>query len=347
MTDWTKIVRAVADPRGKKPAPAIVAMIADHADEQFPKWGFTTLRRQAALLTHICVETANFTTLEENLDYRAERLTQVWPKRFPTIASATPYAHKPQALAIKVYGGRLGNRPGTDDGWTFRGHGLLQATGRDKGLQLGKLLGVSPEVASSWLMHPDHALEAACALFVMLGAMRYADAGDVDGQTLRINGGKNGLAERKAAWSRAIKALSAEAAKARVAVIETQPEAIANVEDDPPPDLQDTLAELRAAGSRTIAGADLVKSVATKALGGDAVASIVQSPDAIGKLQDAYAGFQHGADVMELIKSYWPIPVGLLLALLIAWLAWRAIKAADKIAMARVDDAVSGLNIGR
>ncbi|WP_157926073.1 MULTISPECIES: lysozyme [Methylosinus] len=104
---------------------------------------------------------------------------------------------------------------------------------------------------------------------------------------------------------------------------------------------------LRAAGSRTIAGADLVKSVATKAIGGDAVAAIVQSPDAIGKLQDAYAGFQHGADLLEIAKSYWPLLAGLVLALLIAWLAWRAIHAADKIAMARVDDAVNGLNIGR
>jgi hypothetical protein len=48
MTDWTKIVRAVADPRAKRPDPAIVEMIADHAEDVFARYGITTIRRQAA-----------------------------------------------------------------------------------------------------------------------------------------------------------------------------------------------------------------------------------------------------------------------------------------------------------
>ncbi|MGN7883621.1 chitinase [Ensifer sp. 22460] len=65
----------------------------------------------------------------ENLSYSAERLTQVWPSRFPTIASAKPFARNPRKLANKVYGGRMGNTA-PDDGWLYRGRGLPQITGK-------------------------------------------------------------------------------------------------------------------------------------------------------------------------------------------------------------------------
>lgn len=66
----------------------------------------------------------------ENLNYStASRLRAVWPSRFPTEASAKPYVKNPQALANKVYGGRLGNT-GPNDGWLYRGRGFVQITGK-------------------------------------------------------------------------------------------------------------------------------------------------------------------------------------------------------------------------
>lgn len=82
-------------------------------------------------LPNLLHESAEFTRLEENLNYSAQRLVQVWPSRFPTIAAAQPFAHNPRALAGKVYNNRkdLGNEQPTD-GWDFRGGGAIQLTGR-------------------------------------------------------------------------------------------------------------------------------------------------------------------------------------------------------------------------
>lgn len=91
--------------------------------------GIVTPRRLQHFMAEIATETGGLARLEENLNYSAPRLVAVWPKRFPSIAAAAPYAHAPEHLADKIYGGRLGNSQ-PSDGWTFRGGGLLQDTGR-------------------------------------------------------------------------------------------------------------------------------------------------------------------------------------------------------------------------
>jgi lysozyme len=104
---------------------------------------------------------------------------------------------------------------------------------------------------------------------------------------------------------------------------------------------------LRAAGSRIIENATSVKKVATTILGGDLASAAAQSSDALQKAQDAYAGFEHGASFLDLARSYWPLIVGLLLTIIIAYVAWRALRAADRIIAARVEDAAAGLHVGR
>lgn len=76
---------------------------------------------------------AKLTPARENMNYTAKRIRQVWPNR----PEAVQFAGKPRELANSVYGGRLGNRVGTDDGWLYRGGGVDQLTGRDNYRKIG------------------------------------------------------------------------------------------------------------------------------------------------------------------------------------------------------------------
>ncbi|QBX38684.1 glycoside hydrolase family 19 protein [Brevundimonas sp. S30B] len=141
-------------------------------------------------------ESAGFSRLEENLNYSAVRMTQVWPSRFPTVASAQPFANNPQALANNVYGGRMGNtRPG--DGWLFRGRGFKMITGADNYRALGYY--DRPDA----LLDVREAADASALFFVSAGGVALARADDITGLSRKINGGLIGLDDRKAQTARA------------------------------------------------------------------------------------------------------------------------------------------------
>lgn len=102
---------------------------------------------------------------DENLWYRdGDRIRKTWPSRFASAAAAQPYARNPRALANKVYGGRNGNRA-ADDGWTYRGRGLVQLTGRDNYARAGKHLGIDLEA------NPERANELAIAVAILVDGM--------------------------------------------------------------------------------------------------------------------------------------------------------------------------------
>jgi putative chitinase len=107
-------------------------------------------------------ETRMLDSLEEDLDYSARRLCEVWPHRFPTIGEAAPYAWNPEALANKTYGGRLGNTaPG--DGWKYRGGGIPMITGKANYALLEKLLGLPLLEHPEILRTPDGAMRCGLA----------------------------------------------------------------------------------------------------------------------------------------------------------------------------------------
>ena len=156
-------------------------------------------------LGQVLHESAGLTRLSENLNYSAERLCAVWPKRFPTIADARPYANNPEALANKVYGGRMGN---TDigDGWRYRGRGILQVTGKANYQFVGDLVGQDMVDLPELMEQPHYALEACIAWWE--NKIPDSVLKDPERVTEIVNGGHMGLKDRIDLTALATKALN-------------------------------------------------------------------------------------------------------------------------------------------
>lgn len=234
----------------------------------------------------------------------------------------------------------MGNRLGTNDGWDYRGKGLWQCTGRKQVAAVGAYLGVSPEVASGWLVHPDHALECVCALFHILKVGPSADSGDVTAQTKQINGGTNGLAERKNAYAKAMRLLTEQVATQRVALFADPGE------PNPAPV---TVADLREDGSRTIKGADAAQHGLVGVLGsiGGATAMLEQTNNAFAQVQSAINTLQTTTSYVDWAQEHWQILAIVGLSALAAFFAYRAWRGANLVKQARVDDANTGANLAR
>lgn len=171
------------------------------------KWGIDTPKRRAGFLSQCAVESGGFTMRTERLSYSAERLMAVWPKRFPTMAAAMPYARNPEKLANKVYANRMGN--GTElsgDGWEFRGRGFKQLTGRDNYTAFAKAMNMTVAEVPSYIETDEGACQSAAWFWSTNRLNAFADVADVRGMTLKINGGLNGFDDRKARWAAACRA---------------------------------------------------------------------------------------------------------------------------------------------
>jgi putative chitinase len=132
--------------------------------------------------------------LEENLNYTAQRMMQVWPKRFPDMGSAVYFEHNPKALANRVYGGRLGNVD-PDDGWIYRGSGPIMVTGRYNFSELERLTGYPLIEHPELLRTPGVAALDICRLW-WEGHVPDSIMGDVRKVSKAVNGGDVGLQDR-------------------------------------------------------------------------------------------------------------------------------------------------------
>ena len=136
-----------------------------------------TPRRQAAFLAQLAHESVELRYFEE-------------------IASGAAYEGRSD----------LGNtQPG--DGVRFKGRGPIQLTGRSNYRAAGQALGIDLENNPTRAADPDVGFRTAAWFWNSRNLNSYADAGNFDAITLRVNGGYNGKASRDAYYQRALSVL--------------------------------------------------------------------------------------------------------------------------------------------
>ena len=169
----------------------------DALNETFERFDISTPLRQAAFIGQCGHECGNFKVLEENLNYRAETLMRLWPKRFPTLEVANQYARNPKKIANKVYASRMGNRDeASGDGYRFRGRGCIQLTGHANYFHAGKALGVDFVMEPDLVATPKYAALTAGWFWSTHKCNEFANKSDWVGLTKKINGGTIGLDDR-------------------------------------------------------------------------------------------------------------------------------------------------------
>jgi putative chitinase len=175
-----------------------------------PKYSIDTVARAGDFIGQCAHESANFTQLTENLNYSAQGLANTWPKRFAVLDSAgnpvKPYAptvlakrieRNPEIIANNVYANRMGNGgPDSGDGWRYHGRGLIQLTGCANYTAFGLTINMTPAQVVDYAQTFEGAVESACWFWGTNKLNQYADSGDIETMTRRINGGTNGLDDR-------------------------------------------------------------------------------------------------------------------------------------------------------
>ena len=148
-------------------------------------------------------ETGHFKAFSENLNYSADGLLKVFPKYFQTLADSKNYERNPEKIANRVYGNRMGNGvESTGEGFKFRGRGALQLTGKSNYEAFSKYLNKPEIIINPDLVANEYAFESALYFFEKNGLWLICDKGvddlTITAVTKKINGGINGLEERKA-----------------------------------------------------------------------------------------------------------------------------------------------------
>jgi putative chitinase len=234
MTD-TSFGAALARLWPRAPHAAIEAVTAI-AETVFNKYGIETPLERAHFMAQISHECGAGTIVREDMNYSAERIVEIFgydkaKQRWMhsarvTDAEALQLAHHPQALAERVYGlgnptkaKELGNiEPG--DGYRCRGAGMLQLTGRGALVRIGAKTGFDLAGNPDQLADPAISFRVAAAEFVALKCLEPAQADDVAEVTRRVNGGRNGLAERTVwlrKWKNALDGVEEPARRPRAA----------------------------------------------------------------------------------------------------------------------------------
>jgi len=179
-------------------------------NETFEHFEIDTPERMAMFIAQCAHESGNFGTTRENLNYSAKGLTGTFKKYFPTEDSATSYARKPEKIANRVYGSRMGNGPeSSGEGFKYCGRGLIQLTGKDNYTACGKSLELDLLTDPAQVEENPVAVLSAGWFWNTRRLNEWADKGDITTVTKKINGGTIGLADRKKHYEHILEVLHA------------------------------------------------------------------------------------------------------------------------------------------
>ena len=189
------------------------------------EFSIDTPQRIAGFLSQCAHESGGFERLQENLNYSADGMAGIWPRRFAVLGPdkkpvkkdgknqpnkfALALHRKPEMIANVVYSNRMGNGPTeSGEGWLYRGRGLKQLTGKDNHRACGAGLAVDLVANPDLLLEPIYAARSAAWFWATNKCNNFADSGDIEGLTKRINGGLIGIEDRKKRYANAVRSLS-------------------------------------------------------------------------------------------------------------------------------------------
>jgi putative chitinase len=190
-----------SNPTYKTPVtPGVHVTTSTTLEEIARKQGITDPKELAAFLAQIGAEVGSGASMNENLNYKSADRIHTAFKRI-SVADAEKLVHNPEALANKAYGGEYGrkNLGNTEegDGWRYHGRGFIQLTGRANYAAFSQYSGIdilnNPELAA----RPDIAEQTAVWFWKKNIRPKIKDFSDTAAVTKRVNGGYNGLGERK------------------------------------------------------------------------------------------------------------------------------------------------------
>lgn len=181
-----------------------------HIDAAMKEFGIMSAPDQAMFIAQIGHESGGFKQVVESLNYTPQALLSTFGRRVTSqqaneLGRTSAHPANQQAIANLVYGGRMGNKY-AGDGWEYRGRGLIQITGLDNYRVCGAGLKIDLVAKPELLESDQHAARSAAWFFASNGCLKYS--GDIEKVTRIINGGTNGLDDRKARYSKALSVLS-------------------------------------------------------------------------------------------------------------------------------------------
>ena len=180
-----------------------------HIDAAMKEFGITAATDQAMFIAQVGHESGGFRQVVESLNYTSGALVAVFGKRITqqqanALGRTTAQPARQDAIANLVYANRLGNKA-SGDGWKYRGRGLIQITGLDNYRACGAALKLDLVAKPELLELELQAARSAAWFYTSKGCMAYG--ADVYRVTQIINGGLNGIDDRKVRYNKARAAL--------------------------------------------------------------------------------------------------------------------------------------------